>query len=337
MVLGSGEIVSVNAQSKYKNLYKAMKGASNNFGIVTKFYMSTFEQGDFWGGANYHAWEPTADAHTDAFVKFTDNVANDPFGSVLHIRAYDQRQSTPGMKASLIANAMHYTKSLPDKTAPPVAPAAFKDFLAIQGEIAPLNTIRNSNLSDFTRELELGNRRGGRALFSTLTFANDLETMKQVDAEGLKLRAKYENVPGLQWYQIYQPLPASFTKLSAERGGNVLGLDRVKGNSIIFLFYLVWDRVEDDKALYAVTEEYLSAVNRITGQQKSKRDFIYLNYAFPTQDPIGSYGDANVQFLKETSKTFDPNQVFQNLVPGGFKLSKVAKRAPKDKDGKDKP
>ena len=49
----------------------------------------------------------------------------------------------------------------------------------------------------------------------------------------------------------------------------------------------------------------------------------YLNYADPSQDPLGSYGKANVQRLKEVAAKYDPGRVFQDLCPGGFKLSAV--------------
>ena len=50
--------------------------------------------------------------------------------------------------------------------------------------------------------------------------------------------------------------------------------------------------------------------------------FQYLNYAAPFQDPFASYGEKNLQLLREVSKKYDPDQVFQKLVPGGFKLNR---------------
>ena len=32
------------------DLFKALKGGTSNFGVVTRFDMRTFEQGKFWGG-----------------------------------------------------------------------------------------------------------------------------------------------------------------------------------------------------------------------------------------------------------------------------------------------
>lgn len=49
-------------------------------------------------------------------------------------------------------------------------------------------------------------------------------------------------------------------------------------------------------------------------------EFQYINYADPSQDPIGSYGVENVEFLINVSRAYDPRGVWQRQVPGGFKL-----------------
>jgi hypothetical protein len=50
---------------------------------------------------------------------------------------------------------------------------------------------------------------------------------------------------------------------------------------------------------------------------------LYLDYADTTQDPLKSYGSENVEKMKAAAKKYDPFGVFQDLVPGGFKISKV--------------
>ena len=49
LVLPYGKVVDVNASS-YPDLFKALKGGSNNFGVVTRFDIKSFESGPFWGG-----------------------------------------------------------------------------------------------------------------------------------------------------------------------------------------------------------------------------------------------------------------------------------------------
>ena len=49
VLLASGELVNANAREN-PDLFTALKGGSNNFGIVTSFELSTFPQGKIWGG-----------------------------------------------------------------------------------------------------------------------------------------------------------------------------------------------------------------------------------------------------------------------------------------------
>jgi hypothetical protein len=67
-------------------------------------------------------------------------------------------------------------------------------------------------------------------------------------------------------------------------------------------------------------------VNRIRDYAESigaDNPYLYLNYADKTQDPLAGYGAENVEKMKNAVKKYDPLGVFQNLVPGGFKISQV--------------
>lgn len=67
----------------------------------------------------------------------------------------------------------------------------------------------------------------------------------------------------------------------------------------------------------------MTRVKAVTAALGTDKPYIYLNYAYPGQDPIKGYGQEGVKLLREASKKYDPKGVFQNLVPGGFKVSKV--------------
>jgi hypothetical protein len=51
------------------------------------------------------------------------------------------------------------------------------------------------------------------------------------------------------------------------------------------------------------------------------RNYICLNYAAPFQILSRAYGPINVAHLKAASQKYDPHDLFQTGVPGGFKLS----------------
>lgn len=103
-----------------------------------------------------------------------------------------------------------------------------------------------------------------------------------------------------------------------------MGLDTsLTHNSIIWLGQ-VQTRTGEQEALahakLAAMTAKLEAYAETSGKATPWR---YLNYVNPAQDPIKTYGEDNVRFLKEAATKYDPTGVFQTRVPGGFKISKV--------------
>src|SRR4051812_45781098 len=49
VVLANGDLVNANATSR-PDLFAALKGGQNNFGIVTRFDLKAFPAGAMWGG-----------------------------------------------------------------------------------------------------------------------------------------------------------------------------------------------------------------------------------------------------------------------------------------------
>lgn len=69
---------------------------------------------------------------------------------------------------------------------------------------------------------------------------------------------------------------------------------------------------------------FVDELEAVSKKHNTYHPFLYINYAAPFQDPICGYGAESVAFLKETASKYDPNGVFQTLMPGGFKLTKSA-------------
>ena len=82
IVLASGEIVNANSTSN-PDLQIALRGGSNNFGIVTAFDMKLFPQGDLWGGITVNDISQRA-AQFAAFEAFTGNPYYDPYAALIH-------------------------------------------------------------------------------------------------------------------------------------------------------------------------------------------------------------------------------------------------------------
>ena len=135
IVLAGGRIVNAN---EYENsdLWIALKGGSNNFGVVTRFDLRTFQQGLFWGGVIQYPLT-TAAEQISAFVDFSSSADYDIYGSLIQSFAYTAQFG------SGITNSIKYTK-------PVINPPTFQPFTAIEPQLT--STMRISNLSDFAQE-----------------------------------------------------------------------------------------------------------------------------------------------------------------------------------------
>ena len=122
---------------------------------------------------------------------------------------------------------------------------------------------------------------------------------------------------------IFQPLPKLYAEKSAEAGGNVLGLERQKDDGVLLLFLVEVPTAAQRAAAYPKAKAVIDEVQAFASTIGGAQDWLYMNYADPDQDVFGSYGAENVKFLKKVAAKYDPEEIFQKLCPGGFKLSKV--------------
>lgn len=70
LVTANGDVIDVNRES-YPDLYWALRGGGNNFGIVTRFDYETFPQGDIFAGSLLFDGE-----HKDATIKAFNSYSN---------------------------------------------------------------------------------------------------------------------------------------------------------------------------------------------------------------------------------------------------------------------
>lgn len=137
-MLASGRIVNANAKEN-PDLFQALKGGSNNFGIVTRFDLVAFKQGNIWGGVAVYPSNTTSQ-QLQAFVNFENNIVKDPYGSLILFWQYFSAVDTVS-----VIDIFDYTK--PEANPPP-----FSEFMKIPYKGA--DTLRITNLTDLTAELE---------------------------------------------------------------------------------------------------------------------------------------------------------------------------------------
>lgn len=122
---------------------------------------------------------------------------------------------------------------------------------------------------------------------------------------------------------LHQVWSTSYTANSTARGGNVLGMERYKENFIMYQSYLLWSEAKDDELFINLGLMLTDGIQKFAASKGTAIDYLYLNYADQDQNPLANYGADNVKFMKTVAKKYDPFGVYQTLLPGGFKISKI--------------
>ncbi|KAH6719573.1 hypothetical protein BKA61DRAFT_669899 [Leptodontidium sp. MPI-SDFR-AT-0119] len=301
VVLSNGSIVNANAASN-SDLHRALKGGSNNFGVVTRLDLNAYEQGPFWGGQGTFNTS-VLPSLISSFSKYANSEGADE---------YAQLQILYGIfgPATIVMSMQHYTKPEP----PPES---------VFGAISALtttNTFRIASQKNFTVEQEsIPDGGTTRRAFSTVTFGNNAEMaqrfvyMANATMEGLR------DVDGIVFIISFQGLSQLITSKSSQHGGNLLGLDAEGGDRILVAVTAAWEAEADDEMMYTAIQTLMEDTNREAQNLGVADEFIFMNYASPWQDVYGGVGAENRKEFQRISKLYDPMQLFQKAVPG-FKL-----------------
>jgi hypothetical protein len=134
--------------STYPDLYFALRGGGNNFGIVTRFDLATFPQGDLWAGSQtYFYTNETAAALNDAVYWLNINAPSDPYGQVILAYAYVQSFGAWALSAEVqYGKPEAYPPILSNFTKPP---GAIASTLAVTNLTALTISFNNSNPGGF--------------------------------------------------------------------------------------------------------------------------------------------------------------------------------------------
>ncbi|PYI20388.1 FAD-binding domain-containing protein [Aspergillus violaceofuscus CBS 115571] len=158
VVMASSEIVYANRNS-HPDLFKALKGGSNNFDIVTTFDMATLPAADLWGGLLVYNISNTPE-YISAATDFTDKIPTDPHGAWYGIFNYNGTMDRTDIVAMLA-----YRR-------PVMRPAVFQKFHQIPNIT---DTTRISTIVDQTRYAYIPYRIDGQ----TSTYLNRADIIHQ--------------------------------------------------------------------------------------------------------------------------------------------------------------
>jgi hypothetical protein len=120
----------------------------------------------------------------------------------------------------------------------------------------------------------------------------------------------------------FQPISQHMVSHSQTNGGNSLGLESrvARGNGINWQINIGINSAENAAIILPLMQQMYHEVDNYAASLDASWDWIYLNYAFGTQDPISSTGPETINRLRAVSQKYDPEGVFQKLRSSGFKI-----------------
>ncbi|KAF9894028.1 hypothetical protein FE257_009000 [Aspergillus nanangensis] len=302
VVTAWGQIVTASA-TKNTDLYWALRGGGNNFGIVTKFNLYTVPSGKMFGGTRVYTQDKFASV-LNAFVNVVNNASTDG-----NAQQYVAFLNTQGM--NLASAELTYVEDNEQ-------PAIFDQYRSIDAISDSLST---KTLVELCASVQQSNPSGLREVYWPMTVLLDEAFANWVTEYFLSISPQVANISGINPVLIHQGITVPILKNMTKFGGNALGLDASKGPLHLMHVSTWWDNAADDDTVYQFVSSFADAVIAKAKSLGLYHEYIYMNYASQFQDVLPGYGAANLAKLQKIAAKYDPTGVYQKLQPGYFKLS----------------
>jgi hypothetical protein len=300
--------------SVHPELWRVLKGGSNNFGIVTRFTLRSLPSAPLWFGQMF---APAAFQHAKALKAYHDYLEH---ASSSQPGAFDENAAGPvlsfayiqsiGLK--LIALQLVYTKAPEDNK----WPAHWKE----TGFTSLWSFYRSCKVQSHTSAVEQNGRwapAGTRHIQGTTTIRNDAETMTAAYAIFCQTTTELRHVKGLLFPFTFQAiLPGWMNKGHP----NVLGLEGCTEPLIIIGCSVTWAEAKDDELVRSTIRRTLEEINAAAAARQSDHPYRFMNYCMEWQRPYEGCGEENLKLMREASQKYDPDGLFQSGRAGGFKL-----------------
>ena len=298
LVLASGDLVNANATS-HPDLFRALKGGTNNFGLVTRIDFNTIHYTKILAGS-------LVNNITDHDAVFQ------AFANIAGAKHYDVHAS---IVTGLIFNSTSkewILSNTPIYTLPKTHPEVYSELFSIPNISDTLSLVKLGTFANETATPPLNWQ------FWTGTYAVSATLLSNIFDVVNASVYDFSISEGILWDIALEPLPTVFVAPGA--GKNSLGTSPADGNSMVLLMSALGPDSSQNQKVHAKAAEIIGAVDAKAAEMGMLKRFVYANYADWSQHPLESYGTKNLAFLERTAKKYDPKGVFQKKVPGGFKL-----------------
>ncbi|UPL00700.1 hypothetical protein LCI18_011634 [Fusarium solani-melongenae] len=319
IVTTGGKILNAN-KDENEDLWWALKGGSNNFGIVTRLDMSTFPvPNGVWGGMIMHDWSTdTQRKWAEAYYKFqTENLLED-----CGVESLTGWSMTGGHK--YLQSVLSADRQMSEKS----HPTAFDCFFDLNPTSVLTRNCTPFQLA-YHDDPDAAAASGGpniyfsestRSSMLCLTVKANLEFYHEaVDIfyDSFKDSAKATdasatlNMSAISGRTMHE---------SNQRGGTPPGWAE-EDQSIVFLDN-AWLHEKDTEYMLNAGKQCITRLREAAQARGVLMPQIWMNNAGPDDDVIASYGTENWTKLRDISVKYDPMRTFQRLCAGGYKIEK---------------
>ncbi|RVD83520.1 uncharacterized protein DFL_007906 [Arthrobotrys flagrans] len=308
VVTAEGRVLHANRYEN-KELFRAFKGGSSNFGVVTGFTLDTVKSNPV--NSAYVGFPASSyDAFINAAYQYCLK-GEDPKSQILFISFLSVKNGAFSVEnaASLI-----YTDVM-DLSNPPKVLAPFMDGTIPSSGAQVMG--RNGTLGSHGHFLAEIQKPGGRTTRQTISILPDARLLKQFQSIWIKTAEEYKNVEGFKADLLFQPIGKKWIVAGNAKGGNSMGLTEPV---IILWVQPHWTSAMDDETMADFATRVITLFEKVAKDAKKLSNFEYLNYAGPKQSLMAGYGTESIRRLQSVKRQYDPRNVFGTLLPGGPKV-----------------
>ncbi|OAL73379.1 hypothetical protein A7D00_1405 [Trichophyton violaceum] len=279
VVLADGKVVNANLNEN-EDLFWALKGGSNNFGVVTHFDFNTVAiPGPTYGLLTHAMPQWVYNGSTNDTYNLTPVIYNDNVEEL---------------------------------------PLIMKPWLDVPHTFSTLAPRTYENLSIYLNEGfgdGLIQEQRAFTVYADKKFYKDVLYKFREWLQGFQdvpgFLGAHLNMP-ITPRQVHQGLLKGGNALGLEGAGNsTLG---------VLFFGITFEDPQYKEHIFAEHDKFVQSMIELAKERGVLYPYIMLTYCGYNQAAIASYGPNNVDRLRRVQRKYDPKAVFQRLVPGGQKL-----------------
>ncbi|KAK4133846.1 FAD-binding domain-containing protein [Trichocladium antarcticum] len=306
VVLADGSVVNANAGSN-SDLFRALKGGNNNFGVVTHVTLATVQtEGAIYGGVVYYPESSLPHVTDQIYDHHTRQAIVDTSTHVLPQYGYNGTTNETISFCPII-----YNRAVDE------LPEVLRGWI---GTSYTKSSLKKRQYHDLSVELNAGFPDGlvqEQRVFSAYADAN---LYRDVWAAYHQWLQKYQHIPGLYGLHVNMPITPHVIVRGSANGGNSLGLQSAGNRTLGALYFgITLDNMSDAPEVLPAHGEFVRSMENLAKSRGLWHPYIMLTYSGYDQPAIASYGPENVAFLRKAQEKYNPDHVFQRLVPGGQK------------------